>query len=76
MFPLVLYNGTRPWNTPQAVTELIEPVPGLVTYRPQLRYLLLDQGRLAGSSLLRAAVAELAQSGRKRKHLRTLDAFR
>ena len=47
VFPLVLYNGERPWTAAEEVAELIETLPGLMAYRPQLRYLLLDEGRVA-----------------------------
>jgi len=46
VFPLVLYNGEPPWGAAQDVSELIEAVPGLMAYRPHLRYLLLDEGRI------------------------------
>jgi hypothetical protein len=46
VFPLVLYNGEPPWGAAQDVAELIEAVPGLMAYRPHLRYLLLDEGRI------------------------------
>ncbi len=47
VFPVVIYNGTRPWTAPVEVADLIVPVPGgLETYRPRLRYFLLDEGRL------------------------------
>ena len=46
MLPLVLYNGERPWQAPLALDKLIHPAPaGLEPYRPQLSYLLLDEGR-------------------------------
>ena len=42
---IVLYNGEARWDGACELTDLIEPVPGgLGAYRPQLRYLLLDQG--------------------------------
>jgi predicted transposase/invertase (TIGR01784 family) len=52
VLPLVLYNGNAPWRAAQEVSELIEEVPGgLERYRPQLRYCLLDEMRLADSEL-------------------------
>ena len=42
VFPVVLYNGEPSWRAAQDVAELIEAVPGLMAYRPHLRYLLLD----------------------------------
>jgi len=67
VFPLVLYNGEPSWHAAQEVAELIEAVPGLMAYRPHLRYLLLDEGRLiadqAGPSKnLAAALIRLENS--------------
>ena len=62
VFPLVLYNGTRRWSAPLEVAELVEMMPGgLKAYRPQLRYFLLDESRLADADLglLRNAAAAL-----------------
>jgi predicted transposase YdaD len=62
VLPLVLYNGDRPWNATQEISELIQPAPdGLEVYRPSMRYLLLDEGRIAASELepLRNLVAAL-----------------
>ena len=47
VLPLVLYNGERPWQAPTHLEQLIHSAPaGLEAYRPQLSYLLLDEGRL------------------------------
>ncbi len=52
VFPLVLYNGIRPWRAAQEAAELIEALPGgLARYRPSLRHLLLDEGRYAEQDL-------------------------
>ncbi len=62
VLPLVLYNGHTPWGAAQEVSELIEEVPGgLERYRPQLRYCLVDEVRIADSELesLRNLVAAL-----------------
>jgi predicted transposase/invertase (TIGR01784 family) len=62
VLPLVLYNGHAPWGAAQEVSELIEEVPGgLERYRPQLRYCLVDELRIADSELesLRNLVAAL-----------------
>jgi len=68
--PIVLYNGERPWTAARELAELIAPGPaggGLERYRPQLRYLLLDEGRyseaeLASLESLLAAVFRLEGS--------------
>lgn len=45
VLPLVLYNGLTRWRAPTDLDELIHPAPkGLERYRPQLHYLLLDEG--------------------------------
>jgi predicted transposase/invertase (TIGR01784 family) len=52
VFPLVLYNGKRPWNAARAVEDLIEDGPDtLAAYRPRLKYFLLDEGRVPESEL-------------------------
>ena len=46
VLPIVLYNGTKPWQSPVDLDPLIHPAPpGWESYRPQVRYLLLDEGR-------------------------------
>ena len=68
VLPLVLYNGYAPWGAAREVSELIEEVPGgLERYRPQLRYCLLDEMRIADSELeslrnLAAALFRLEKS--------------
>jgi hypothetical protein len=52
VLPLVLYNGSRRWDAPVDVAELVVPMPGgLETYRPRLKYFLLDEGCYADSEL-------------------------
>jgi predicted transposase YdaD len=68
VLPLVLYNGVRPWNAAVELAWLIEEVPGgLERYRPQFRYCLLDEGRMADEELaplrnLAAALFRLEKS--------------
>ena len=62
VLPVVLYNGQRRWNAATNVKDLIGEVPGgLGRYRPEVRYLLLDEGRYSDSELapLRNLVAAL-----------------
>jgi len=54
VLPIVLYNGLPRWKATQQVSELIEPVAGLETYIPALRYLLLDEGALLAQGRLPA----------------------
>ena len=50
--PIVLYNGRRRWTAPTELADLIEPGPsGLDAYRPQLRYLLIDEGAYRDAEL-------------------------
>ncbi len=45
--PIVLYNGTPAWKTSQEVADCFAPsLFGLETYRPQMRYHLVDEARL------------------------------
>ena len=68
VLPIVLYNGETRWTAAEELAELIEVVPGgLERYRPQLRYLLLDEGRYREEDLaplhnLVAAVFRLENS--------------
>ena len=52
VLPLVLYNGEGRWTAAQDVADLVEAVPGgLERYRPQLRYLLLEENRYTEEEL-------------------------
>ncbi len=52
VLPIVLYNGNRRWDAPVDVADLVVPMPGgLETYRPRLKYFLLDEGCYADSEL-------------------------
>lgn len=68
VLPLVLYNGERRWQAPLHLDKLIHPAPAsLEKYRPQLSYLLLDEGRfdkadLNGLNNLVAALFQLENS--------------
>jgi hypothetical protein len=81
VLPLVLYNGLARWDGAQDVSELIESVPGgLERYRPQLRYCLLDEGRIAVSDLeplqnLAAALFRLERSRGPEDVQRVLEAL-
>jgi hypothetical protein len=62
VLPLVLYNGVPAWTAPLDLEDLLAPAPGgLERYRPSLRYLLLDEGRIdaAAPEALRNLVAAL-----------------
>jgi len=49
VLPIVLYNGDAPWNATTELTDLLEQdLPAtLAEFQPRLRYLLLDEGRIA-----------------------------
>jgi len=50
--PVVLYNGLSRWQAAVDVAELVAAGPGgLARYRPQVRYLLLDEGALPAAAL-------------------------
>jgi Putative transposase, YhgA-like/Domain of unknown function (DUF4351) len=52
VFPLVLYNGQKPWTSATEIGDLIDPGPdSLKAYRPQFRYFVLDQGRVPEDEL-------------------------
>jgi predicted transposase/invertase (TIGR01784 family) len=52
VLPIVLYNGQRRWTAPTDLDTLIQQGPaGLVAYRPQTRYLLIDEGAYADAEL-------------------------
>jgi len=52
ILPIVLYNGARRWKAATEVSDLIAVVPGLVAqFRPQMRYLLIDEGAYADAHL-------------------------
>lgn len=52
VLPVVLYNGNAEWQAATDINTLIYPAPqGLDTYRPQMRYLLLDEKRYNDSEL-------------------------
>lgn len=53
MLPLVLYNGSPPWSAEQRLTPLIQAGPrALEQYRPDIQYLLIDEGRYSEDELL------------------------
>jgi hypothetical protein len=77
VFPLVLYNGEQPWTPAQEMADLIETLPGLMVYRPHLRYLLLDEGRLSADEVepnenLAAALIRLENSRAPQELQRTI----
>ncbi|MEW6218485.1 MAG: Rpn family recombination-promoting nuclease/putative transposase, partial [Thermodesulfobacteriota bacterium] len=62
VLPVVLYNGDPRWSAATSIQDLITEVPGgLAAYRPEVRYLLLDEGRYSEADLapLRNLVAAL-----------------
>ena len=48
ILPVVLYNGDPPWTASDRLAALLHPYPAAIAaYRPDLRYLILDEQRLA-----------------------------
>lgn len=82
VLPLVLYNGMPAWTAPLDLETLLAPAPeGLRHYRPALRYLLLDEGRLrldqtAELRNLATALFELEQGRTPSDILRVVRALR
>jgi hypothetical protein len=71
VLPIVLYNGEARWDGACELTDLIEPVPGgLGAYRPQLRYLLLDQGAIVNDPAYSPALRNLAAALFQLEHAR------
>ncbi|HOW76260.1 MAG TPA: Rpn family recombination-promoting nuclease/putative transposase [Candidatus Competibacteraceae bacterium] len=62
VFPIVLYNGRRQWTAPIDLDTLMEPGPaGLAAYRPQARYLLIDESAYVDAELCTDESAWLAR---------------
>ncbi len=52
VFPIVLYNGLRPWSAPRDMFTLYGPMPESVRqYCPRQRYLLIDENRITEAQL-------------------------
>uniref|UniRef100_UPI00261835D8 Rpn family recombination-promoting nuclease/putative transposase n=1 Tax=uncultured Mailhella sp. TaxID=1981031 RepID=UPI00261835D8 len=52
VFPIVIYNGSRPWKAPQDVEELFALMPeGLKAYCPRHRHFLLDASSVSEDTL-------------------------
>lgn len=53
VFPVVLYNGAKPWTAPLNIYDMIRPEPPsfLQVYQPRLRYYLVDEGRYTNEEL-------------------------
>jgi hypothetical protein len=53
VFPVVLYNGSKPWTAPRDIYAMITPQPPapLQIYQPRLQYYLVDEGRYTGEDL-------------------------
>lgn len=66
--PVVLYNGLKPWTVSEELQDLVVPIDGLEGFRPNCRYLLIDEqrftteGEQAASKNLVAALIQLEQS--------------
>lgn len=52
VFPLVLYNGSQPWNAARDVADLLAPQAGrLLAYQPRQRYFLIDECQVPEDAL-------------------------
>ena len=52
VFPIVLYNGEKPWNAPLEIADLVEKVPAIGEYGLHFKYLLLDENTYSKEMLL------------------------
>lgn len=44
IFPIVIYNGKRPWNCANNISDLVMPIPeAMKVYQPKQKYYLLDE---------------------------------
>ena len=78
VLPLVLYNGKGKWRGRLDVGDLVEPFPGLESFLPRCRYLLIDEHRTkadmsAESRNLVAALFALEQSRKPSDVLRMVE---
>ena len=73
VMPIVLYNGDPPWTAARTLNTLMEPLPGLETYRPDIRYLLLDEQHYDEQEL--AEIPGLAQALFRLERSRTPEAM-
>ncbi|PPK51799.1 Rpn family recombination-promoting nuclease/putative transposase [Marinobacter persicus] len=53
IFPVVLYNGAKPWRAKQDIYDMIAPEPPefLRAYQPHIRYYLVDEARYTDEQL-------------------------
>jgi hypothetical protein len=53
VFPVVLYNGSKPWTAARDIYAMITPQPPapLQIYQPRLQYYLVDEGRYTDEDL-------------------------
>ena len=68
VLPIVLYNGSQPWNCAQNVAELFAPMPeSLRPFAPHMRYLLLEERAMPPETLqgggIAAQLVRLEQAG-------------
>jgi predicted transposase/invertase (TIGR01784 family) len=79
VFPLVLYNGNKRWNSSTQLSDLIIDFPsGFGQYRPQFEYQLLDEGTFQLSELkplknLVAAIFSLENAGSREDVTHVID---
>jgi predicted transposase YdaD len=72
VIPVLLYNGTEPWNVATDLGSLIGDLdPSAEIYRPQLRYRLVDEGAYSREELaaLSSPVADLFRIEKSRDWL-------
>ncbi|MDC7233902.1 MAG: Rpn family recombination-promoting nuclease/putative transposase [Spirochaetales bacterium] len=77
VFPMVLYNGEKPWNVPLSLQDLIEDSIIPASYIPHVRYYLLEERNVLDSKLeevknLAAAVIYFERHNREEEMIKTI----
>lgn len=71
VLPVVLYNGETRWTAAQNMADLVERVPGgLECYRPDVAYLLLDEGAMVNDPVWSDQVRNVAAALFRLEHNR------
>lgn len=81
IFPIVIYNGKRPWNCAKNISDLVMPIPeAMNAYQPKQKYYLLDktfieQFRINNSEGIYAYVLRFEQVNNQTGFMNILEEF-
>lgn len=81
IFPIVIYNGKRPWNCANDISNLIMPIPeAMKVYQPRQKYYLLDensieQNLINNSDGIYAYVLKFEQANNQADFINILEEF-